>query len=114
MNSKEIVLVQQNGINIKLQIPNIFGKMQEVTVIWIRPITDRYIQASLKTKDDGYTIWLCEVLDDSTLQPISCTMYLDLVESNKVKLMEKLNIKGSLIEDKLLTDRIERIKNGPK
>lgn len=114
MNSKEIVLVQQNGINIKLQIPNIFGKMQEVTVIWIRPVTDRYIQASLKTKDDGYTIWLCEVLDDSTLQPISCTMYLDLVESNKVKLMEKLNIKGSLIEDKLLTDRIERIKNGPK
>lgn len=114
MNSKETILVRQNGIDIKLQIPDAFGEMQEVTVVWIRPMTDRYIQASLKTKDDGYTIWLCKVLDDSTLQPISCTMYLDPVESNKVRLMEKLNVKGSVIEDKLLTDRIERIKNGPK
>lgn len=107
----EIIFVSANGINIKVPIPDIVGNIHETTVIWIRHITDKYIQASLKTKDDGYTIWLCEIFSDGTIQPISCTMYLDQDEVHKVILMEKLHIKGTDINDKLLQDRIERINN---
>ncbi len=91
---------------VEVQIPNFSGELHPYTIVWVKPIVEDFYEASLRSKDNGFTLWLIKI-ENSTVIPISCILYLDSKEATTVKLADSLKMQPQAIRDILLKERID-------
>lgn len=98
-----MIFIDQNDIDMYIDILDFFGSLTRYKVIWIRPIIANFCEVSLKSNDNGYTNWLVKIEDDKSITPISCTLYFNEEEINKIRLGDSLHLN---LLDRVINERI--------
>jgi hypothetical protein len=110
--SEDIIFLHANKVDIQVDIPNALGKLSPCTIIWIRPLSDNIFEVSLKTKDDGYTIWLMRFEEDKSFTPLSCCLYVTEKERVRIVLADKLHCDGQGLRKQIYLERIKNFAGG--
>ena len=96
----DVVMLKDLGVDIKVNLPDFNGKLEEYHATWMRNILGSVYEVGF-----GVTIWLVSIRD-SIVTPLCCAMYFTEEESKRIKLGEMLNMSVREVMEQIYERRI--------
>ena len=96
----DVVMLKDLGVDIKVNLPDFNGKLEEYHATWMRNILGSVYEVGF-----GVTIWLVSIRD-SIVTPLCCAMYFTEEESKRIKLGEMLNMNIREVMEQIYERRI--------
>lgn len=98
-------IINIKHLNIHVQVPNFFNKLEDGKVIWLRQLHENIFEASIFIeKDDGYVNYTVIIGPEMDIKPITNANTFNAIEYAKLKLGEKLGIN---LRQQVLIDRVK-------
>lgn len=96
----DVVMLKDLGVDIKVNLPDFNGKLEEYHATWMRNILGSVYEVGF-----GVTIWLVSIRD-SIVTPLCCAMYFTEEESKRIELGEMLNMDIREVMEQIYERRI--------
>lgn len=96
----DVVMLKDLGVDIKVNLPDFNGKLEEYHATWMRNILGSVYEVGF-----GVTIWLVSIRD-SVVTPLCCAMYFTEEESKRIELGEMLNMDIREVMEQIYERRI--------